>query len=64
MKRSKLARHLTNNGCELLREGAKHSIFLNTANRQTAPVPRHNELDRRLVLAICKELGIDTPSER
>lgn len=29
MKRSDLVRHLTGNGCQLLREGGRHSIFWN-----------------------------------
>jgi hypothetical protein len=64
MKRAKVLRHLTRHGCELLREGKRHSVYLNTANRQTAPIPRHLDVDSRLVLLICKELGIEPPSER
>lgn len=64
MKRGKLLRHLTANDCELMREGRKHSIYINRANRQTAPVPRHRDVASRLVLAICKELGIAQPAER
>ena len=64
MKRRKLVRHLANNGCEEIREGARHSVFLNTRNHQTAPVPRHAEIDWRLVRAICNELGIEMPTER
>jgi hypothetical protein len=48
----------------MIREGARHSVFMNPGKQQTAPVPRHTEIDWRLVLAICKELGIDPPSER
>ena len=64
MKRTKLIQHLATNGCALVREGKRHSILLNPANRQMAPVPRHREIDPRLVLMICKELGIEPPSER
>ncbi len=64
MKRSKLIKHLRDAGCELVREGGRHSIYRNTINRQTAPVPRHSEIDARLVLIICKEMGIDAPTER
>ena len=64
VKRTKLVLHLTRHGCELLREGKKHSVFLNLTNRQTAPLPRHADIDWRLVLAICKELGIEPPAER
>lgn len=64
MKRRKLIQHLTRHGCEEIREGARHSIFLNAHSRQTAPVPRHAEIDWKLVLVICKELGIDAPTAR
>ena len=64
VKRDKLIRHLTDGGCELLREGGRHSIYRNMTNRQTAPVPRHREIDAVLVLKICKELGVDAPTER
>ncbi|MCH7591572.1 MAG: type II toxin-antitoxin system HicA family toxin [Planctomycetes bacterium] len=64
MKRTKLLRHLSANGCNLIREGRRHSIYANSANDQTAPVPRHNEIDSMLVRQICKELGIDAPAER
>jgi len=64
VKRDKLVRHLTDAGCELLREGGRHSIYRNMTNRQAAPVPRHREIDPVLVLKICKELGVDPPTER
>lgn len=64
MKRQKLIQHLTAKACELLREGKRHSIYLNTDNHQTAPVPRHPDIDSRLVRMICKELGIEPPAER
>ncbi len=64
MKRAKLLRHVTQRGCELACEGKKHSIYVNPANRQTAPIPRHPDIDARLVLLICNELGIAPPSER
>jgi hypothetical protein len=38
MKRAELVRHLTSNGCELFREGGRHSIYWNPANRNTAAV--------------------------
>lgn len=64
MKRAKLIRHLVEHDCGLLREGSRHSIYINPQKRQTAPVPRHNEIDPRLALLICRELGIEYPSER
>lgn len=64
MRRTKFVRYLRKHGCEPIREGKKHSIFRNPANAQTAPVPRHREIDTMLVLAICKELRIPGPAER
>lgn len=64
MKRVKLIRHLEGSGCRLLREGRQHSIYVNSANRQTAPVPRHREIVWQLALKICKELGVEAPTER
>ena len=58
MKRSQLVKHLQENGCVLLREGKKHSIYRNTATSRSAAVPRHTELDNRLARLICKELEI------
>jgi mRNA interferase HicA len=60
MKRRDLLRHLQSYGCELLREGAKHSWWQNpTLNRRSA-VPRHTEINENLVKKICRDLGIPT----
>ena len=40
------------------REGARHSIYGNPARGAKAPVPRHSEIDNRLALRICRQLGI------
>lgn len=64
MKRAALVRHLTSHGCELLREGDRHSIYLNPNGRHTAPVPRHREIDDNLARRICKQLGVAPPSPR
>ncbi len=45
MKRKDLIRHLLDNGCIFEREGAKHSVFLNTLMGRSSTVPRHNEID-------------------
>ena len=57
MKRNILIRHLTNHNCQLAREGAKHSIYVNSAGIGTT-VPRHPEIDDYTARAICKQLGI------
>lgn len=58
MKRRDLIRHLETHGCELLREGANHSVYVNRALRRTSTVPRHREVNVFLVRKICRDLGI------
>ncbi|MDP2864068.1 MAG: type II toxin-antitoxin system HicA family toxin [bacterium] len=58
MKRKDLIRHLLKEGCVCIREGAKHSVFLNSLPKKTSTVPRHNEIDDFLAKKICKDLGI------
>jgi mRNA interferase HicA len=55
-----LLKHLRANGCELLREGAKHSWWWHPISRRRTAVPRHREVDNQLADKICKDLGIDT----
>ena len=61
MKRKALVRHLEEHGCELLREGGRHSIFVNRALGRTSSVPRHAEINDDLAKKICKDLGIPAP---
>ncbi len=58
MKREELLRHLRTHGCELLREGARHSWWWNPEQNKRSAVPRHNEVDDNLARKICKDLGI------
>ena len=59
MKRVDLVRHLEQQGCELLREGANHSVFVNRAARKTSTVPRHREINDFLARKICRDLEIE-----
>ena len=61
MKRRELIRHLVKNGCEFLREGGNHTIYVNRKARKTAPVPRHRELNAFLARKICSDLEIPQP---
>ena len=61
MKRVDLVRHLATHGCELLREGSKHTLFINPSNEQTSAVPRHREINDFLARKICPDLGIQQP---
>ncbi len=58
MKRSDLIKHLINNGCVLLREGGKHSVFVNRKTMKISTVPRHREINNFLAKKICKDLEI------
>ncbi|MBI3362498.1 MAG: type II toxin-antitoxin system HicA family toxin [Chloroflexi bacterium] len=58
MKRNDLIRHLRSQGCELLREGRRHSWWHNPAANKRSAVPRHNEISDTLAKKICKDLGI------
>jgi len=61
MKRVDLLRHLQQHGCVLLREGGKHSIFVNRVTRKASTVPRHREINDHLARKICRDLQIPTP---
>ena len=58
MKRADLVRHLERNGCVLLREGAKHSVFVNRARNKSSTVPRHREINDFLAKKICRDLDV------
>jgi len=58
MKRTDLLRYLQTHGCELLREGGNHSIFVNRAVRKVSTIPRHREIDEYLARKICRDLEI------
>jgi len=58
MKRGDLLRHLRENGCEFLREGGRHSWWLNRSQNRRSAVPRHGEIHDDLAKKICRDLGI------
>ena len=62
MKRTLLIKHLKTKGCSLLREGKKHSIYINTATGKMAAIPRHTDINDYLATEICKELDIPRTS--
>lgn len=59
MKRRELLRRLKKEGCELLRSGGNHDIYMNTKSGKKQPVPRHSEIDERLARHIVRYLGLD-----
>jgi len=65
LKRKEFIRHLEAYGCILIREGAKHSRWINLVDKEKqSTVPRHVEIDDYLVRAICKQLGIPPPESK
>jgi len=48
---------LRNTVC-LLREGGKHSVFINRATRKSSAVPRHAEINDFLARKICRDLQV------
>ncbi|MBK7513982.1 MAG: type II toxin-antitoxin system HicA family toxin [Chloracidobacterium sp.] len=61
MKRRDLIKHLHKHGCELLREGGSHSWWINISQNRRSAVPRHSEVNDKLILKLCKDLGIPKP---
>ena len=64
MKRKDLLVHLFQEGCVQVREGARHTVFLNPKTRSLSTVPRHNDVDTYLARKICRDLGIRQPKKR
>lgn len=58
MKREEFLRHLRQNGCELLREGGRHSWWHNVVLNTRSAVPRHTEINDNLARKICKDLNV------
>jgi mRNA interferase HicA len=61
MKRRDLVRHLERNGCELLREGGNHTIYVNRGKKKVSAVPRHREIIEFTAKKICKDLEVPVP---
>ena len=61
MKRVDLLRWLEEHGCSLLREGGRHSVYVNRATGKSSTVPRHREINEFLARKICKDLELPAP---
>ncbi len=61
MKRADLVRHLEQHGCEFLREGGRHTVYVNRAARKSSTVPRHREINENLARKICRDLEVPQP---
>ncbi len=61
MKRRDLIKHLELNGCEFLREGGNHTMYVNRKVQKVSAIPRHREVNEFLVRKICRDLEITQP---
>ena len=61
MKRTDLIRHLESHGCEFLREGGNHTVYVNRRVRKSASIPRDREINDLLARKICRDLEIPPP---
>ena len=61
MNRRLLIRRIEKMGCELLREGGNHSIYVNRRQKKVTTIPRHSEIDDNLAKRIFKDLGLPRP---
>jgi predicted RNA binding protein YcfA (HicA-like mRNA interferase family) len=64
MKRIDLIRHLEQLGCQLFREGSRHSVYVNRFTRTTSAVPRHREINEFLARKICRDLQVPEPGSK
>jgi predicted RNA binding protein YcfA (HicA-like mRNA interferase family) len=62
MKCRELIRHLEQHGCQLLREGGRHSMYENPRSNKVSAVPRHTEINSILARKICRDLELPEPS--
>ena len=58
MKRKELLRHVEKNGCVFLREGGRHTVYINRVAKKCSTIPRHSEINDFLAKKICKDLEI------
>ena len=58
MKLRDLIRHLERFGCEKLREGGNHTVYVNRSKQKVTAVPRHREINEFLAKKICDDLGV------
>jgi mRNA interferase HicA len=58
MKRRDLLRHLERYGCDLLREGGSHTVYVNRIKGKSSTVPRHHEINDFLARKIRRDLKV------
>lgn len=63
MKRRDLLKHIRAHGCDLHREGAKHSVYVNRKLGKVSSIPRHKDINDFLARKICSDLEIPAPAK-
>jgi len=63
MKRVDLIRHIEASGCAFLREGGRHTVYVNPTAQKVSTVPRHREINQFMAKKICREPEIDEPGK-
>jgi predicted RNA binding protein YcfA (HicA-like mRNA interferase family) len=53
MKRNDLIKHIEKNGCEFLREGKKHTVYINRKKLKSSTIPRHREINDYQRRGVC-----------
>ncbi len=61
MKRREIIKYIEKNGCEFLREGGNHTVYVHRLKMKVSTIPRHREIDDKLFKKICKDLEIEMP---
>ena len=61
MKRLDLIRYLERYSSQILREGGRHTVYVNSATGKATTVQRHREINDILERKICKDLEVRTP---
>lgn len=64
MKRRDPIRHLEALGCEFLREGADHTVYVNRPALRLTAIPRHREINEFLARKICRDLQVPDPKRK
>jgi len=59
MKKKELIKWLISHKCVKIREGKRHSWWMNPELNKRSSVPRHSEISNILAKKICKDLGIE-----
>lgn len=58
MTRIDLIRRLEAHGCQLLREGGNHSVYVSATSDKLSTVPRHREIKEFLAHKISRDLDV------